>query len=782
MMSLPAAYYEGNGMSEYAEFLESKRPRHNPFGFQSVGPLNPMGMDFQLDLVHWSLRLGRSSVWADCGLGKTFMQLEWARVVHEKTNRNVLILSPLAVSKQTEREAAKFGIEAHVCREASDIRRGINITNYERLERFSPDDFSALVCDESSILKSFEGSTRKQITDFAAALPYRLGCSATPAPNDFMEFGTQSEFVGSLSRQEMLAMFFIHDGGETSKWRLKKHAEDEFWKWISSWAAYIRKPSDLGYEDRDFILPALNIEHHVLESGAADGQLFAVEGQTLNERRAARKASMSKRVSLVSEMVNSSKDYWLVWCDFNAESEALTDSVPDAIEVTGSMDADEKAEKLDAFATGKIRCLVSKPSIAGWGLNLQHCHNMAFVGLSDSFEQYYQATRRCWRFGQKEPVNVHVVTSEAEGATVRNIQRKEADANRMAERIAEHMKDLMQTEVRQLRQGGTEAAGSETSGDGWTAIHGDCVASLKSVPADSLDYSVFSPPFSSLYTYSDALADMGNCLTHSEFYEHFRFCVVELFRVLRPGRLLSFHCMNLPTSKERDGVIGITDFRGNLIRLFQDAGFIYHSEVAIWKDPVTAMQRTKALGLLHKQLRKDSSMSRQGIADYLVTMRKPGANPEPVYHYRDYEEIAEKFKGNSVPAGEMERVFPVSLWQNYASPVWMDINPSDTLQKNSAREEEDERHICPLQLEVIRRAIRLWTNPGDTVLSPFMGIGSEGHVALEMGRKFIGIELKKSYFDVAVKNLEYAARQAGEQSLFNGLQEATSQGSIQESA
>jgi DNA modification methylase len=270
---------------------------------------------------------------------------------------------------------------------------------------------------------------------------------------------------------------------------------------------------------------------------------------------------------------------------------------------------------------------------------------------------------------------------------------------------------------------------------------GDCTEVVKGLPESSIHYSVFSPPFASLYTYSNSERDMGNCRTHSEFFQHFRFLVSDLLRVTMPGRLLSFHCMDLPTSKTRDGFIGLTDFRGDLIRIFVEAGWILHSQVCIWKDPVTAMQRTKALGLLHKQLKKDSCMSRQGIPDYLVTVRKPGDNPERVSH--------------------TDQTFPVEHWQRYASPVWMDIDPSDTLQYRSAREHDDERHICPLQLEVIRRAMRLWTNQGDRVLSPFAGIGSEGFVALEMSRRFVGVELKRSYFEQAARNLHAAKKQIG---------------------
>ena len=287
---------------------------------------------------------------------------------------------------------------------------------------------------------------------------------------------------------------------------------------------------------------------------------------------------------------------------------------------------------------------------------------------------------------------------------------------------------------------------NQTINEKYSLYNGDSCEIIKNIPNNSVHYSIFSPPFADLYVYSNSERDMGNCKTKSEFYEHFKYLIKDLYRVLMPGRLLSFHCMNLPTSKQRDGFIGINDFRGDLIRLFQECGFIYHSEVVIWKDPVIAMQRTKALGLLHKQIKKDSAMCRQGIPDYLVTMRKPGENPERVEHTNDS--------------------FPVDIWQQYASPVWHDINPSDTLQKTSAREEKDEKHICPLQLDVIRRAINLWTNPNDIVLTPFLGIGSEVYQALKMGRRGIGIELKESYFNQAVKNCELAIEYENQMRIF----------------
>lgn len=295
----------------------------------------------------------------------------------------------------------------------------------------------------------------------------------------------------------------------------------------------------------------------------------------------------------------------------------------------------------------------------------------------------------------------------------------------------------------------------------FSLYNGDCVEVVKELPDNSIHYSIFSPPFASLYTYSDSERDMGNCKKDRDFYQHFKFLVKELFRVIIPGRLLSFHCMNLPTSLVKDGYIGIKDFRGELIQIFQEAGFIYHSEVVIWKDPVIAMQRTKALGLLHKQVVKDSSKSRQGIPDYLVTMRKPGNNPEPI------EGEFTEFSGENPPTATGTSKDSINIWQRYASPVWMDINPSDTLQYQNARETDSERHVCPLQIQVIERGLQLWTNPGDVVLDPFNGIGSSGYVALRNKRKYVGVELKDSYYQASLANLAEAEKLSTKKSLFN---------------
>ena len=727
---------DGRDKLKYSEFLAAKQIKDNPSGLSDVPALNTKLFDFQKDIVTWALRRGRAAIFADCGMGKTPMQLEWAAHVPG----NVLILAPLAVAAQTKREGEKFGIKVNRCFTQADFKPGINVTNYDRMAHFDPSQFSGIVLDESSILKSFDGKMRTEIIEAYQRTPYRLACTATPSPNDYMELGNHAEFLGVMSRAEMLAMFFTHDGGDTSKWWIKGHAEKDFWEWVCSWAVMLRRPSDLGYPDQGFKLPPIKYnEHFVKASKATDGMLFAMPASSLQERIAARRETVDDRSRMCAEIVTSDREPHIVWCNLNSESERLTKLIQGAVEVRGSDSTEEKESAMEKFADGRIRVLVSKASICGFGMNWQHCRNVSFVGLTDSYEQFYQSVRRCWRFGQKKEVNVNIITADTEGATLENIKRKEKDAQKMAENMVENMKNLNQEALHGAtkRQKAVYKT-SVQSGGGWEMRLGDCVEGVAALEQESVHYSIYSPPFASLYTYSNSDRDMGNCKDESEFYEHYRFMVKGLLAATKPGRLTSFHCMNLPTSKTRHGYIGIRDFRGELIRIHEAAGWIYHSEVCIWKDPVTAMQRTKALGLLHKQIKKDSCMSRQGIPDYLVTMRKPGENPERV--------------------GHTSEDFPVAEWQKIASPVWMDINPNETLQYRSARENNDERHICPLQLGVIRRGLKLWSNRGDMVLSPFAGIGSEGHEAILAGRKFIGMELKESYFQCAVNNLKAAEK------------------------
>ena len=723
---------------DYQSFLEDKKFSDVPTGHAiTLDDVNSTLFDFQKVLVRWAVGRGRAAIFADTGLGKTAMQTEWASQVSKHTGRPVLILAPLSVAHQTVRECAKFGIHAEYHRSQPQDMKGIVVTNYEMMDRFDMREFAGLVLDESSILKSHDGKTRTAIIDAAARVPYRLSCTATPSPNDFMELGNQAEFVGVMSRAEMLAMFFIHDGGDTSQWRLKGHGEEKFWEWLSTWAVVIRKPSDIGFDDGAYNLPKLHIHEHIIEvDRPSPGQLFALPAIGLNEQRAAKRESMADRVNALASLVNGSDYPWLVWCHMNDESAMLGKSIGDAVTVSGADSIEHKESSMDAFTDGDARVLVSKPSICGYGMNWQHCNNVAFVGLDHSFESFYQAIRRCWRFGQTREVNVHVYLSDVERPILDNIKRKEQQHNEMSARMVTHMRDFMSRRIFGMEAEKSEYARDVCEGNSWTVHLGDCVDVASEIADGSVDFTVFSPPFASLYTYSNSDRDMGNCKGDDEFFRHFGYLVEQMFRITRDGRLASIHCMNLPTSKQNDGYIGIRDFRGDIIRLFQSKGWIYHSEVCIWKDPVTAMQRTKALGLLHKTIRKDSSMSRQGIPDYLVTFRKPGDNDKPISH--------------------THKDFPIDMWQRYASPVWFDVNATRTLQYRAARENEDERHICPLQLDVIERAVELWSAPGDLVFSPFTGIGSEGFTAVKMGRRFVGAELKRSYWELACRNIASA--------------------------
>ena len=419
-------------MMEYSDFLKTKSFSIAPVG-KKVNPseINSRMFSFQRDIVLWALQKGRAAIFAGTGLGKTFMQCEWARLVGGK----VLIFAPLAVSKQTVKEAAHFGITVQYCPDPSWIKDGINITNYERLEKFDLTQFNAVVLDESSILKNMSGKLRTSLIENCSKVPYRLACTATPAPNDLMELCNHSEFLGIMTATEMLATFFTHDGGDTSKWRLKKHAVMKFWDWVASWAIMLTNPADIGYleDGMRYILPPLYMHEHVVLSDECGTFLFPMEAETLQERQQARRDSIKDRARKCADVVLSDKDksQWLIWCNLNNEADEIRKLIPGSVEIRGSDSPERKESAAMEFAEGKIRVLISKPLIFGMGLNFQRCHNMAFLGLSDSFEQYYQAVRRCWRFGQTQDVHVHIITDEREGAVVENIRRKERQFQEM---------------------------------------------------------------------------------------------------------------------------------------------------------------------------------------------------------------------------------------------------------------------------------------------------------------------------------------------------------------
>lgn len=435
----------------YSEFISSKLSRPVPTGIQDISEL-PGLFDFQRDLVTWALRRGRSAIFADTGLGKSRMQVRWADVVSQRGP--VLILAPLAVAPQTVEEGRNIGVRVSHVRSGEEIdsEHGVWITNYDRLHLFDPGMFAGVVLDESSVIKHHDAKSFRALTDAFARTPFRLCATATPSPNDYTELGTHAEFLGVCTRAEMLSEFFVHDGGETATWRLKGHARTEFWKFVASWGALVRSPEDLGYEGSSYRLPPLVREVRTIAADhttvASAGMLFAMEANTLSERRDARRASLHQRVTECSALVNSDSDHWIVWCELNDESTALAKAINGAVEVRGSDSTESKESRLESFANGTTRVLVSKPSICGWGLNWQHCRNIAFVGVSDSYESYYQAVRRCWRFGQKREVRVFLFASELESRVVRNLGRKAEIATAMGEELARETSVFVRAEVR----------------------------------------------------------------------------------------------------------------------------------------------------------------------------------------------------------------------------------------------------------------------------------------------------------------------------------------------
>lgn len=734
----------------YQEFLTQKRISVPSVGFSvEDSQINSMLFPFQKAIVMWALKRGRAALFEDCGLGKTPQQLEWAHQVSARINGRILILAPLAVAGQTKREGEKFGIPVHIATSADDVTDGINIANYEKLHKFKPDAFSGIVLDESSILKGFDGVYRKDLTDFASTIKYRLACTATPAPNDFIELLNHAEFLDIMTGKEIIALYFTQDGNTTHKWRIKGHAQHDFWKWMAQWSIAIRKPSDIGYEDGKFTLPPLNMrQHEVKQSEAQEGFLFPMEAVTLEERRGARNKTIEERTDECAALVNASDETWIVWCNLNSESDMLRRKIKNSVEVKGSDDNEHKETSLLDFGLDKIHCLISKPTIAGFGMNYQNCHNMAFVGLSDSYEQLYQAIRRCWRFGQERPVECHIITADTEGRVVANIKRKEKQAEEMFAKIVQNIS--IESEISMAHKITDSYEEDVATGNDWTLYLGDSIKVIEKIEDESIGLSVFSPPFPGMYTYSNSASDVGNVKSISEMIKHYRFLIPGLFRIIQPGRSCCVHLTQAVAFKGTDGYIGIKDFRGEIIKAHEECGFIYYGEVCIDKDPQVKAIRTKDAGLLFKSLARDSSRMHMALADYIIQFRKPGENKL------------------AIKAGTSERYhnsgwISPDEWIEWAAPVWYrqtkhcpgGIRETDVLNVRQARESDDERHLCPLQLGVIERCVKLWSAPGDTVFSPFAGIGSEGYKALELNRKFIGIELKKSYWKSACDNLRH---------------------------
>ena len=747
--------------NRYHEFIARKRARFDgPNRRIEVLPtdIHPALFPFQRDILIRALAMGSCAMFEDTGLGKTIQSLEWARHVHDRTGRPVLILTPLAVGPQMAREAERIAVPVALCRTQADLGEApVGITNYEMMHHFDAERFGGLVLDESSILKNMFGKVRLSLIEFAATIPYRLAATATPAPNDLIEILNHAEYLGRMSVKEALALWFTQDD-QVQDWRIKGHAVRDFWRWVGTWAIAARKPDDIGYRMEGYDLPALATHDHVLAAPEArgEGELFAC-AVSLAEQRAVRRASLPDRVAECAALVNADAEPWVVWCELNDESTALAKAIPDAVEVRGTDSIDRKIDALTGFADGRVRVLVTKPSIAGHGLNWQHCARMAFVGIGYSYEAYYQAVRRCWRYGQTRIVEVHRIFTDAETAVASALERKEGIALSLYDNIPWQIGPEAQARASSVA-GDTDIA----TGADWSLALGDSVQTIDDVADASIGLSVFSPPFPGMYVYTDSPHDMGNVATIGEMVEQFGYLMApdKLMRAMMAGRSVFVHITQGVAQIGRDGYMGIKDFRGEIIRMMDAHGWIYYGEVTIDKNPQVKAIRTKDSGLMFKSLANDAARMHPALSDMLLQFRKPGENPVPVT------------AGLSERYGNMAGWVTAEDWILWARPVWYaaDYQPTglrdvdgiaetDVLNVSAARSEEDERHLCPLQLGVIERCVRVWSNPGETVYSPFAGVGSEGVVALREGRRFVGCELKRAYWEMAVKNLVGATAQ-----------------------
>lgn len=705
--------------------------------------LNQALFPFQRTIVRWALRKGRCAVFADAGLGKTLIQLEWAHQIIQREGGRALIIAPLSVAKQTVRMGARFGYDVHYTRRADDLHDGINITNYEMAHVFNPDDFYVVVLDESSILKSVDGKTRKMLTEQFNQTHWRMCCTATPAPNDITEIANHAEFLGVMTRLHILAKFFVKD---EDGYRLKRPATKPFYRWLASWAIAIRKPSDIGFSDEGYDLPPLEIEPIYVKSDyVPESQLVFTGLKGIQDRTAVRRKTQDARIDAALDYIHSlpADSQVIAWCGLNSESAALSSRLSSCIEVTGTDSADNKELAYESFLAGNVQTLVTKAPIAGWGMNFQNASEQVFIGLNDSQELFYQAVRRSWRFGQTKRVRVRIVLSDIEAEIYSNVMRKEAEAKRMIEGLVNAMHEYELEELEERSSESYTYTVDDASGDGWRIMLGDSVERMREISDESVGLSVHSPPFISLYTYSPTPRDIGNSNNEAEFNEHYGFIVRELYRITKPGRIAAVHVMQVPATLVNDGFIGLKDFRGQVIELFKSHGWIYYGEAVIPKNPQAQAIRTRAKGLGFQQLHKDSSWSRPGLLDFVLVFRKDGV-----------EEAVDTDIDNDT-------------WIEWAGGIWGGIRESDTLQYTTARDKDDERHIAPLQRGVVERCIRLWSNKGDIVFDPFTGIGTTGHVALKWERKFLGCELKPSYWRIAVKNLREANVLSSRQTLFD---------------
>jgi superfamily II DNA or RNA helicase len=712
---------------------------------------------FQAAIVRWALRRRRAAVFAATGLGKSFSLLAYSdAVLCKSASSSVLVITPLCTAHQLIEEARLHfpGLDiVYAKRPPASVAGKVIVTNYENATSF-PDmgkTFRAIVLDESSMLKHSECKTGAFIIEHARAAPYRLALSATPCPNDACEILNQADFLGVGTHDFLMANFFEKNSASNNKPVLRAASQRPFVEWLGTWSVWLDSPSDIGFDEdaAAFELPPMDTRFVDVKTDA----LKDADGKALTHRIKARKATLEDRVAHAARLIREDPDQtspWVVWANLNDEARQLVKAIGGSVqEISGTDSASAKEAKLRDFAAGNTRVLVTKSRITGFGLNWQHCHRQIFVGLTDSYESLHQAIRRLWRFGQTRPVTTYLLTTEAEAAVRDNIQCKG--------REHDGMRDMMRARMRRVWGGDqglvdSEAASPPSSStpllrldtDSSRLIQGDCVMAMDAMMApSSVDLAVFSPPFGSLYRYSDDPRDLSNCRTAEEFSRHVRFFARALFRVLKPGRLAVFHVMNAVNTRAMCGVASLQDTRGTITAAMLAEGFALHSEVCVYRCPVQAMIQTKAGALFYRQFLADAASCRQSLPDYLVVMAKPGTNAVPIRHHTEKHTLED--------------------WKRMASCVWH-VKHTDVINHKRAMaaaaamaspstDEEVEvvvRHPTPLALPIIRELVDLWSNPEEVVLDPFSGWGSTGLVCKEKGRRYVGIELNPAYVEASL--------------------------------
>jgi DNA modification methylase len=794
--------------------------------------INPILFDMQIDIVLWCLKKGRVLVGLDCGFGKGPIQLEWLYQIHKRENRPVIMLAPPGVKTQFKAvEAPKFGYEVNIANEQSDIVNGINITNYERLMkretievykkevyfkrfahchpveikrntvgeedehgrliekgtiqierfRFDPRQFVAIALDEASILKHYGAKTRERLTRFAESIPFRICATATPAPNDIYELGSYAEFLGIMRSRQIKAKYFIQDGNTSTKFRLMKPAIEKWWEFVAGWAIIVMKPSDLGYSDEGYELPGLEEVKHILkDTTPSPGMLIPMPAKTLQDTERIKKKTVKERCKMVAEIANADNDHKLIFIRRNNEGILLNKLIPGSVEVAGRHSEEIKEKRLMGFAQGKYKILITKPKIGGFGLNLQeHCHRVISGNINYSNEEKYQYVRRVWRYGQVKDVKHDMITMDTEGDILYKLDQKEKGTQDMIKEVVKRMDihDLNRSgRVKKDKSGYEEA---EHFSEYWKLYLGDSCTRVLELEDQSLDTIMTSVPFPAMYAYTNFDQDIGNYETAEELCEHLKYVFARLLPKMKPGAISHIHIAQGVAFQNRHGYQGLWDFRGPLVKMMQEVGWEFYSEITIEKDPQTQAARNHSHPLMQKTVFTDAAALGASVPDYLILFKAPGEKEKVTALLSD---PAIQGKYNS-PDGWIT----MDMWINWASNVWLmhrkgmkwweGINVTKVLgallnnktgERNgfgirAARDEEDEKHLCELQLDIIERCVAIHTKPGDLVCDPFNGIASVGFQSLLMGRRYVGFELKKSYWLTAIKNLEYCEHKIKQQ-------------------